>query len=332
MLEGFIDAFGPFNPAAVIGEAFNFTPASPQMQMGTWPNVNRVQRMGAFKAPPLRNVELTGPYFHTGSELTLRQELNFYLRGGDFPITNAAHRDFLLMDLDIEDEALGGVDPVTLETEFTEEQKEAIRVAMIDFLIELTDERVAHEKAPFDRPEMIVPVDGTAPDITIGGRSALLIDQRFRHVPAIGAAGRPEPLANFLNVSSTPGDPGPDHYDSVTVAPAAEAPTRVVARIRRDIARNQAALARELGRSLPRANQILRLERILTTLQLQLSAVQQADASDQARVAGLVHEMYQREARLAVERSRTPLRPALIASLERRIVVLRARLERLLGV
>ena len=56
---------------------------------GTWPVPNRVLRDGAFKAPPLRNVELTGPYFHTGSYLTLRQVVDFYIRGGDFPITNA---------------------------------------------------------------------------------------------------------------------------------------------------------------------------------------------------------------------------------------------------
>ena len=60
---------------------------------GTWPVPNRVLADGAFKAPALRNVELTGPYFHTGSYLTLRQVVDFYMRGGDFPIMNAANRD-----------------------------------------------------------------------------------------------------------------------------------------------------------------------------------------------------------------------------------------------
>ena len=60
---------------------------------GTWPVPNRVLRDGAFKAPALRNVELTGPYFHTGSYLTLRQVVDFYMRGGDFPVTNAESRD-----------------------------------------------------------------------------------------------------------------------------------------------------------------------------------------------------------------------------------------------
>lgn len=35
---------------------------------------------GAFKTPGLRNVELTAPYFHNGSHLTLRQVVDFYSR------------------------------------------------------------------------------------------------------------------------------------------------------------------------------------------------------------------------------------------------------------
>src|SRR5262249_4225444 len=33
--------------------------------------------MGAFKVPGLRNVELTGPYFHNGGKATLMQVVNF---------------------------------------------------------------------------------------------------------------------------------------------------------------------------------------------------------------------------------------------------------------
>jgi hypothetical protein len=40
---------------------------------------------GAFKSPGLRNVELTGPYFHTGSAATLEQVMEFYARNGDVP-------------------------------------------------------------------------------------------------------------------------------------------------------------------------------------------------------------------------------------------------------
>src|SRR5439155_2123180 len=38
---------------------------------------------GSFKTPDLRNVALTAPYFHNGGELTLRQVVDFYTRGGD---------------------------------------------------------------------------------------------------------------------------------------------------------------------------------------------------------------------------------------------------------
>jgi len=201
MKEGFVDSWGPFNPAAILGESFN---NARQAEMATWPNVNRVNVQGSFKAPPLRNVELTGPYFHNGGQLTLRQQLDFYMRGGNFPNANSAHRDFLITNLNIEDEALGGIDPVTDLPEFTEAQKEERRVALIDFLLELTDERVAFERAPFDRPEMIVPLDGAAPENT-SGRAGLLAGVaagQFRQIPAVGAGGRLDRLPSFLNVTT----------------------------------------------------------------------------------------------------------------------------------
>ena len=67
----------------------------------------------------------------------------------------------------MEDEALGGLTR-SPAAEFTAAQKEQILVAVVDFLLELTDERVAYERAPFDHPEIFVPLDGTAPDNTFG--------------------------------------------------------------------------------------------------------------------------------------------------------------------
>jgi len=182
MLEGFIDVIGPINPAAIKNEALNVGETE---LMGTWPVVNRVLRDGAFKAPQLRNVELTGPYFHNGGFLTLRQVVDFYVRGGDFPITNAAHRDFLLTNLNIE-----------AQSNFTEEEK----VAIVDFLLELTDERNRFDRAPFDHPQVIVPVDGLAPDNT-AGRAALLASPMFQDVAAVGTAGQASPEPTFLNVT-----------------------------------------------------------------------------------------------------------------------------------
>jgi hypothetical protein len=192
MIEGFMDTLGPFNPGNVAAEVMNIGNGD---QMGTWPNVNRVGRMGSFKAPQLRNVELTGPYFHNGGKLTLRQVVDFYTRGGDFPISNAAHRDFNLVNMNIE-----------IQSNLNEAEK----VALVDFLLELTDERNRWDRAPFDHPEVIVPGDGTAPDNTLG-RAALLANPKFFDVRAVGAAGKlpfdgtdhintgPEP--SFLNVT-----------------------------------------------------------------------------------------------------------------------------------
>ncbi|MGE0684884.1 MAG: cytochrome-c peroxidase, partial [Candidatus Binatia bacterium] len=39
--------------------------------------------MGAFKTSGLRNVELTAPYMHDGSEATLLDVINFYNKGGE---------------------------------------------------------------------------------------------------------------------------------------------------------------------------------------------------------------------------------------------------------
>jgi len=222
---------------------------------GTWPVPNRVLRNGAFKAPQLRNVELTGPYFHTGSYLTLRQVVDFYMRGGDFPVTNEEDRDphivsvmhqafafgrsrgddlaafaDALPDPDYQYDAMPDADHL-LTPEPATATPEAAKVALVRFLLALTDPRVKYERAPFDRPEIFVPVDGRAPMGNILGRPALLAQSTggfgvpvcggtflsrqpcFRRVTAVGAAGATTALRPFL-VSSTP-LPGPnnDHFD-----------------------------------------------------------------------------------------------------------------------
>ena len=188
MLEGFLDTLGPFNPAGTLNENLN---AGEGPQMGTWPVVNRVGRMGSFKAPQLRNVELTGPYFHNGGKLTLRQVVDFYVRGGDFPVTNSTHRDFNMVNMNIE-----------IQSNLNEAEK----VALVDFLLELTDERNRFDRAPFDHPEVIVPIDGLAPDNT-ASRTALLANPMFRSVPAVGAAGMATPEPAFLGVTKVRNSP-----------------------------------------------------------------------------------------------------------------------------
>jgi cytochrome c peroxidase len=196
MLEGFLDTIGPFNPAGLLPEGLN---AGEGAQMGTWPNVNRVGRNGSFKAAQLREAELTGPYFHNGGKLTLRQIVDFYSRGGDFPMTNAAHRDFNIINMNME-----------VQSNLSEAEK----VALVDFLLTLTDQRVRFERAPFDHPQVIVPLDGRAPENT-SGRDAMLtscvplpapegqvcVGGMFRDVPASGAGGITTALPNFLGIA-----------------------------------------------------------------------------------------------------------------------------------
>jgi len=199
-----------------------------------------------MKAPQLRNVELTGPYFHTGSYLTLRQVIDFYIRGGDFPITNANDRDPNLVN--IEEQVFGfgstnaigdapgiildGVPDVITRYDAMPDTDQATpeyatpedaREALVKFLLALTDERVKFEQAPFDHPEIFVPLDGTAPDNTFG-RSGFLsrlsgvcpggTGPCFLRVPATGAGGRTTPVAAFMSISSTPvAGPNNDHFD-----------------------------------------------------------------------------------------------------------------------
>jgi hypothetical protein len=195
LVDSYLDILGPFNPDATLNQQFN---ADDGPLLGTFPAVNRVGRMGSAKVPQLRNIELTGPYFHNGGKLTLRQVVNFYAHGGDFPVTNGSNKDFNIVDLDHDGQSL---------------LSSTDRIALTAFLLSLTDERVAHEQAPFDRPELFVPVDGRAPD-NAGGRTTMLTQSSstsscgtvicFRALAPVGAAGHASRLPAFLNVAPSP--------------------------------------------------------------------------------------------------------------------------------
>jgi len=95
------------------------------------------EAIGEFKTPTVRNNLLSGPYFHNGEMLTLMQVVDFYDRGGDFR----------------SDATDGQVRPLGLS--------EAEKVALVDFMISLTDERAQISAAPFDHPSLEVPNFGT---------------------------------------------------------------------------------------------------------------------------------------------------------------------------
>jgi cytochrome c peroxidase len=135
---------------------------------------------GAFKAPNLRNIRFSGPYFHVGDSATLRQVVEFYTRGGNFPNTN-------LHDLTVDIE---GIPPLRFP-EFDPVAEQYID-ALVDFLADgLTDSRVALEQGPFDHPSLMVPN---------GSPKAHPDRDTFIVVPAVGTEGRATPLPTFLNL------------------------------------------------------------------------------------------------------------------------------------
>ncbi len=130
---------------------------------------------GSFKSIGLRNIEFTGPYFHNGGQSTLEQVIDFYVRGGDFNPTNNTR-------------------PINNKGE----QKAAI----VAFLKTLSDDRVRYERAPFDHPELCVPVGHveSAPGVLTPGEPgpfALSAAEKWRAIPAIGSGGNQVPLRTF---------------------------------------------------------------------------------------------------------------------------------------
>ena len=141
-----------------------------------------IARGGFFKAPQLRNVALTAPYFHNGSQLTLEQVVEFYNRGGDFNTVE----EVKFMDPDIE--MLG----------LTAQEK----IDLVDFLRNgLTDPRTVAQAAPFDHPQLFVPnghphsANGypVIPDPKHPERAT----DQLMEIPVTGAQGG-KPLPTFL--------------------------------------------------------------------------------------------------------------------------------------
>lgn len=129
---------------------------------------------GSFKSIGLRNVELTGPYFHNGGQATLDQVVDFYARGGDF--ANNAIRPFNLTG--------------------------AQKAAIVAFMRALTDDRVRHERAPFDHPELCVPTGH--PESQPGQLIPALVPQfprgaaeNWAGLAEVGASGHAAPLQTF---------------------------------------------------------------------------------------------------------------------------------------
>jgi cytochrome c peroxidase len=136
---------------------------------------SRVAVDGAFKAPSLRNIELTGPYMHNGGMKSLEEVVQFYTRGGDFFNQN-------LQDLDT---SVHGIPELQANP-----QKVA---AVVEFMKHLTDPRVKNQAAPFDHPELILPNGHSH-----FKKGIVALDQLVR-LPATGRSGG-APLRTFEQV------------------------------------------------------------------------------------------------------------------------------------
>jgi cytochrome c peroxidase len=73
-------------------------------ELGRFLVTDRPEDLGAFKTPTLRDVELTTPYMHNGSEKTLLDVVRFYNRGGvTNPSLDARMRPLQLTDAEMND-------------------------------------------------------------------------------------------------------------------------------------------------------------------------------------------------------------------------------------
>ncbi|MFK7740706.1 MAG: cytochrome-c peroxidase [Planctomycetota bacterium] len=90
---------------------------------------------GLFRVQPLRNIEISGPFFHNGSAATLEEAIDLYDRGGDFHQNQA---------------------PSLTPRNYTQAEKDAL----VAILKTLTDPRLATGAYPFDRPLLSTQVSG----------------------------------------------------------------------------------------------------------------------------------------------------------------------------
>jgi cytochrome c peroxidase len=148
-----------------------------------------VAASATFKTPGFRNVEFTGPFFHTGSQTTPEQVLDFYRRNEDF-------RDG------------GNLGPGIGNIRFGQGDRAAIAA----FLRALTDDRVRFQRAPFDHPCLCVPnghgksdSGQIEADTASDGSTA---SDRWALVREVGRDGATVPLQTFVGLLRGIGNDG----------------------------------------------------------------------------------------------------------------------------
>jgi len=135
---------------------------------------------GAVKVPSLRNVELTGPYFHNGGQATLEQVIDFYNRGGDGAGSESSNTTGF------------GINPTNRAPAiFPLNLSADDKANLVALLKSLTDERVRWEMAPFDHPSLTIPNGHPGDEMSVKKNGGTMYAQDDTiTLPAVGAAGR----------------------------------------------------------------------------------------------------------------------------------------------
>ncbi len=147
---------------------------------------------GAFKVPTLRNIGLTPPYFHNGGQANLKDVVRFYNRGGDR--RGPVGRDTTAT---IGETMFGVRNTTNLDPRIASSPRglglsEDEIDDLVQFLLSLTDQRVACHSGVFDHPQL---------PLVIGHRdSGVSGTQRAKDIvvtlPAVGQAGMKTCLPN----------------------------------------------------------------------------------------------------------------------------------------
>jgi cytochrome c peroxidase len=173
----------PFGPLSLSERLKIGDPTVQQwMPAGGVQSTDRTIVRGAFKTPSLRNIALTGPYFHNGGAGTLEQVVQFYARGADFAEFNA-------LDLD---EAVDGVGSIR--------NKQAKQAALVAFMRDaLLDDRVTRRAGVFCAPSLPLKdgYDGNEVFVVDNGLGEAV--STINELPQTGAAGG-APLRPFADM------------------------------------------------------------------------------------------------------------------------------------